>query len=313
MQILGVVVMGLQVIAYAVYFHKKYAWLKRNVEVDMSLLENRRYYIVQQIAGLVFNSTDTIVLSVFCGLKVASVYTVYNMVYSALAALIGILRNSTNFVLGQSYHKSISLFERIYGIYTSFQASLGCFLASCSVVLISGFVKLYTSGVEDINYINYAAAILFSISIMLDCARGASLAGANVAGRAPTTTWRYVVEAGINLAVSLFLVNIIGMNGVLIGTVVAGLWRSIDSIYYFNHNILKKSAVKELVLMGLRFAVFAIYAVLGRIVNLTMQSYSQFFLWGILITCSSGVLFGIVFFIENRIHPRAILSYVKHE
>lgn len=73
MQVLGICVMAIQVIIYAVYFSKKYKWIKKDVPVEDSLLENRKYYLVQQIGGLIFNSTDTLVLSIFCGLKVASV------------------------------------------------------------------------------------------------------------------------------------------------------------------------------------------------------------------------------------------------
>ena len=80
---LGVLIVLMQTAIYAVYFKRKYQWIDTSVESNMGLLENRRYYQVQQLAGLVFNSTDTFVLSIFCGLKVASVYTVYNMVYSA--------------------------------------------------------------------------------------------------------------------------------------------------------------------------------------------------------------------------------------
>jgi len=75
------------------------------------LLENRRYYFTQQVAGLIFNSTDTFVLSVFCGLKVASVYATYNLVYTALAQIISLIRGSTSFVLGQSFHKDESFFK----------------------------------------------------------------------------------------------------------------------------------------------------------------------------------------------------------
>ena len=59
---------------------------------------------------------------------------------------------------------------------------------------MQGEIKLYTAGIRDVNYVNYYAPILFASNIILDCMRGASLSGANVAGQAPNTSWRYVLE-----------------------------------------------------------------------------------------------------------------------
>jgi len=296
MQLLGVAIMGIQVIFYSIYFRKKYQWLQKKVEINMSLLENRKYYLIQQLAGLIFNSTDTLVLSIFCGLKVASVYTVYNMVYSALTTLISILRHSFNFVLGQAFYGKRERFAVVYRCYSALQITLGGILSSCSIVLITGFVTLYTAGVDDINYINYWAAILFSINIMLDCSRGASLAAANVAGQAPKTTWRYVVEAIANLSVSLLLVNSLGMNGVLIGTVVSGLWRSFDSIQYFHKKVLNDKAASELLFVVVNFTAFACFSVIGKCTTLSMNSYYDFIRWGIVIAIAVSLVFGAIFF-----------------
>jgi len=300
MQIFGVIVMGIQILIYSVYFRKKYRWIDNSVSPDMALLKNRKYYLIQQIAGLVFNSTDILVLSVFCSLQIASVYSVYKMVYAALATLIGILRYSTNFIQGQAFHSERQEFAQKYKIYTSFQVVLGGLLASCSVVLVRGFVRLYTAGVTDVEYMNYPAAVLFSINFMLDCARGTSLACANVAGQAPKTSWRYIAEAIINLSASLVLVNIVGMNGVLLGTLIAGIWRTTDSIVFFNRKVLEKKPTGELLLVGVVFLIFFIYTLIGYNVMLPINNYLQFVLWGLLAGGVSIVLFGATFYFANR-------------
>lgn len=89
-------------------------------------------------------------------------------------------------------------------------------LIHISMVLIINFVKLYTQSITDINYIDFIAALIFSFNLMLECSRGASLASANIAGKAPDTTWRYILEAAINLVSSLILVNFIGMKPFLL-------------------------------------------------------------------------------------------------
>lgn len=146
MQIMSVLVIIIQVTIYAIYFNRRYKWIDKNARIDESLLENRKYYFTQQVAGLIFNSTDTFVLSVFCGLKVASVYATYNLVYTALAQVISLIRGSTNFVLGQSFHKDESVFKRVYDAYSAMQSMIGGIMASISIVLIINFIQLYTKG-----------------------------------------------------------------------------------------------------------------------------------------------------------------------
>lgn len=299
MQLLGVIIMGFQVTVYAIYFQRRYKWIDHNVRPDMSLLEHRKYYVVQQIGGLVFNSTDTFVLSIFCGLKVASVYTTYAMVYSAVSTVIGIVRSSTGFVLGQSYYHGEHVFKRTYDAYTSVQVTIGCILSSVSLLLITGFISLYTKGVEDIDYHNYLVAVLFAFNIILDCMRGANLAGANVAGQAPKTTWRYLAEAGINIVVSLALVQIWGIVGVLTGTVLAGIWRSLDSIVFFSKNVLHKKPYRELLFDAINIGMFLLFMVIGKLNLLSINNYWQFIIWGGVLFAVVTIVYSVVFIIFN--------------
>lgn len=311
MQIFGVIIMVIQVIIYAIYFRHKYKWINKKAQYDMSLLENRKYYTIQQIAGLVFNSTDTFVLSIFCGLKVTSVYTVYNLVYSALTTLISIMRSSTNFVLGQSYHESRASFICIYKTYSALQVTVGSVLTSTSVLLINDFIGLYTEGVNDANYYNYLAAVLFSISIILDCSRGASLAGSNVAGQAPKTTWRYIVESAINLGTSLLLVNIIGMNGVLIGTIIAGLWRTIDSILYFYKYVVYEKATKELLFLIINLIFFSVFVIIGYKDVLSISSYFYFIIYGFIVCVITTVIYISIFIVAYKNDVKSLIRVMK--
>lgn len=312
MQVMSVFVIVIQVAIYAVYFSQHYKWINKNTQCDESLIENRKYYFTQQIAGLIFNSTDTIVLSIFCGLKVASVYAVYNLVYIALAQVISLIRGSTNFVLGQSFHKDSKLFTKVYDAYSSMQSMTGGIMASISIVLVINFIKIYTNGVTDINYIDYAAAFLFSLNLMLECSRGASLASANIAGKAPETTWRYIMEAAINLVSSLILVNFIGMKGVLLGTTLAGLYRTTDSIYYTNRYVLNRSPFGEFKNVGIDFLIYFLVAFASfSIISLNTTSYLTWVYYAILTGISVVFLYGCAFILLNKKEARVLFDALK--
>lgn len=312
MQFMSVFIIIIQVAIYAVYFSKHYKWINKNAQSDESLIENRKYYFTQQIAGLIFNSTDTIVLSIFCGLKVASVYAVYNLVYIALAQVISLIRGSTNFVLGQSFHKDSKLFTKVYDAYSAMQSMTGGIMASISIVLIINFIKIYTDGVTDIDYIDFFAAFLFSLNLMLECSRGASLASANIAGKAPETTWRYIMEAAINLFSSLILVNFIGMKGVLLGTTLAGLYRTTDSIYYTNKHVLKRSPFGEFKNVGIDFMIYFIVAFTSfSIISLNTSSYFVWFGYAIITGIIVVSIYAGAFIMLNKHEAKVLLDTLK--
>ena len=301
MQIMSVLVIFLQILVYAIYFSKRYYWINKKAKRDESLLENRKYYFTQQIAGLIFNSTDTFVLSIFCGLKVASVYAVYNLVYTALAQVISLIRGSTSFVLGQSYHKDKGLFQKVYDSYSAMQSMVGGVMASISIVLIINFVKIYTKGITDIDYVDFMAAFLFSFNLMLECSRGASLASANIAGKAPETTWRYMLEAAINLISSLVLVRFIGMKGVLLGTSLAGLYRTTDSILYTNRHVLKRSSIGEFKMVWIDFLIYFSTAFMSaKVLKINVTNYLQLLGIAVVTGIIIVLLYLIAFVIFNR-------------
>lgn len=52
-----------------------------------------------------FSSTDMIVLSTFISTQAASVYSVYNLVFSNLNLLLNTVYSSVSYILGQTYYK----------------------------------------------------------------------------------------------------------------------------------------------------------------------------------------------------------------
>lgn len=314
MQVMSVVVIFLQIIVYAIYFNKRYYWINKNAKRNESLLKNRKYYFTQQIAGLIFNSTDTFVLSIFCGLKVASVYAVYNLVYTALAQIISLIRGSTSFVLGQSYHKDKSLFQKVYDSYSAMQSMVGGIMASISIVLIISFVKIYTKGITDIDYLDFIAAFLFSLNLMLECSRGASLASANIAGKAPETTWRYVLEAMINLISSLVFVQFIGMKGVLLGTSLAGIYRTTDSILYTNRHVLQRSSLKEFKMVWLDFFLFFGIAFMSvKVIKLDVTNYLQLLEIAVVTGVMVILLYVLVFVLFNKKEAKDLIKALRKQ
>ena len=193
------------------------------------------------------------------------------------------------------------------------QSMVGGILASTSIVLIINFVRIYTKGITDIDYVDFIAAFLFSFNLMLECSRGASLASANIAGKAPETTWRYILEAAINLVTSLILVQFIGMKGVLLGTALAGIYRTTDSILYTNQYVLERSSLGEFKMVSIDFLIYFIVAFMSvRVFAFDVTSYFELLEIAIVTGIIIVLTYLVAFILFNKNEAKDLIKALKN-
>ena len=77
------------------------------------------HMLLIELAWTIFSSTDNIILSTFVSTKMASVYVIYNMIFSALNTLLNAVYTSINYLLGQAFHENIKKYEILHDNFTS--------------------------------------------------------------------------------------------------------------------------------------------------------------------------------------------------
>ena len=293
-----------QVAIYVSIIKKKYKWLVDHKNPDMDALSQRNAFLIHEISGTVFSSTDTFVLSTFCSLKVASVYSVYNMVFIALNSMINSINSGLVYILGQTYAKDKTRYEKTHDVYDSLYMALVFSLMSVAFIMIIPFVNLYTKDVTDIEYVDFKLPILFAVIQLMSCSRAVSARLITIAGHAKATQWRSLAEAIINLVSSLVLVHWIGIYGVLLGTVIALTYRINDIIIYANKHILKRSPFKTYKKILLNVSLFCVFIVAALILNnfliASCKSYFHFAIWGLAFTIFSFVIYGVAALLSSR-------------
>lgn len=268
---------ALKCIAYHFYLRKYYPICFSKCSPDKTLLQQKNSFLVHEISGVVFSSTDTIMLSLFCGLREASIYAVYSLVLNALRTIIGQVFNSTSYVLGKSYshnrdeyYKTHDGFNRVY--------VCGTFIVfTVAYLMLLPFLRIYTYGVNDANYLDSNLPLLFVLIELLSSCRIVDNQLIKIALHAKQTINRSITEAAINLIVSIVAVQFVGIYGVLIGTVVALMYRSNDIIRYANRNILMRKPTKEYFLYISNFCVFACFVIGNGFITLETSTYLQLF------------------------------------
>ena len=275
-----------------VYVKKKYPWLKRIKNANTNILSQRYSFLIHEISNVVFQSTDIFLISIFCSIKEASVYSIYNMVFAALSGLFAIVFKGIDFNLGIEYHRDK---ERYLLLHDTYETIYSCFvfsLISAAYIVILPFISLYTNGITDVNYIQPILPVLFALIQLLSCSRAIASKLITIAGHARNTIINSLAEMIINIVSSIILVNFVGIAGVLLGTIVALLYRTVDIIVYANKKILNRSSLRALKTMILNMLIFAGIAICStKILKFNIQNYFDFFVYGFISLVISLILF----------------------
>lgn len=281
-----------KVIIYKIYFKRNYSWLKLSKVPKNAKLKDRNAYIITEVAWTLFSSTDMIVLSTFISTQIASVYSIYNMVFTSLNVLMNAVYSSVVYILGQTYHQNKMKYQKIHDVFTSIFLGSMTILMCVSYVLIIPFVKLYTNGVNDINYIYHALPVLFCLVQILSWSRYVSGNLTAIAGYARQVSVISMIEALINVVLSIILISYLGITGVLLATVLALPLKVIYCAYISDKKVLHRSPWKTIKILGINYLLFLGSICIASFFNFKIQNYMEFVKYGIIIT-TGYVIIGV--------------------
>ena len=171
-----------------------------------------------------------------------------------------------------------------------------------SASMILPFVSVYTKKYTDIPYVDVKLAVLFMLIGFANNIRIPCLTMINAAGHFKETQWRAILEAVINITVSLLLIKPLGMYGLLIGTICSFAYRTTDIIYYSHKHILNISCKKS-VLRVLRVAlVIAINVILYKLLvgKYIMNGWGEWIMYAVIASIIVLVTTGLIYFITEK-------------
>lgn len=242
-QLINLACIAIKNAGYVLYVKHKYSKVDYYERPNVEAIRKRWNVLIHSIAGIVVNNTDVVILTLFGSLKTVSVYGIYNMVFSQLSSIVQTtFMQATQSSFGRIYHRERERYEELYELY-EFVLSFVLFLVcSIAVVMILPFVEVYTAGVNDVEYIDHLLPILFVLILLMNQIRIPALITINVAGHFKETQNGAILEAIINIVVSLtlFFFTDLGLYGLLIGTVCSYLYRTTDVILYTHKHLIKK-------------------------------------------------------------------------
>lgn len=232
-----------QSIVLNIYFKMEYKEIDFKAKPDKESLNQSGSVMVHQISGLIFNSTDILLLTYLTDFNVVSVYSIYNVISNAVNMIATQVSNSFTFIIGHRISGNQRNFIKFFDAYELIYLSFSFTLATTMYILLTPFFTIYASDFENPEmYISGLLSILFSIKLILLIGRTPFKQLIDTAGHFKNTRKQAIFESAINVIFTLLFIIQYNIYGVLLGTIFALIYRTIDMIYYANKYILRRSS-----------------------------------------------------------------------
>lgn len=293
---------------------KMYPFINKRVKMPLKevkeIFQNLYSVFLYKISGVLLNATDNTIISVMIGTGMVGYYSNYSMIITRLTGLINTIFYSLTASLGNLVVKEKP--ERRYKVFLVMQSVSSIFSTTyviCLMLLTQDFIRIWlgkhyllsNTTLMAILFNFYLGVILLPIWVYREAT-----------GLYRQTKYVMVVTAIINLVLSIYLANIMGITGVLFASAVARLltyfwyepvllfkkYFGESSLVYFRHIVVNMFIT--VLIAGLE------YVTLGKIVP---NNWLMFIIKALIIGISSLAL--VMLFYARTGGFKLILERVK--
>lgn len=281
------------------YIGKRYQ-INRKIQYTVEPITQKWNGIAQHIAAVVLVSTDSIVLTLLSTLSNVSIYSVYYMVITSIQQLYQSATAGIQSAAGTLWAKQDrQAQEKMFAATELGLHFVTVFLFSCVGLLIVPFVRVYTNGLTDANYIQPLFAGLLTLAYAVRCLRTPYNIWILAAGHYKQTQRCHVIAAALNLTVSVVAVWCWGLVGVAVGTLIAMAYQTMWMAIYNTKHLLKRPIWSILKQFGVDILTAAAICLLAAPITLGQVSYLGWFVMAVkvgLIALAVTALSAVIFY-----------------
>ncbi len=222
--------------AYAKKRYKEIFSSKENIDSaeKKEIFKETGALLCHRIGGKVVTSTDNILISSFVGIAILGAYSNYSLIVTSLVALLGQFLGAIGASIGNLHVADKQREEDVFLRLVFFNLFIVSFCAICFFVLIEPFIGVMF-GYDLV--LNIDVAFICALAFYIGNGRLINDSFISGCGLFVRDKLRPLIEAGINLVVSIILAQFIGIVGILIGTIIGQLctvyWREPYLLYKY--------------------------------------------------------------------------------
>lgn len=220
---------------YMLYMRRRYSFIRFGAPPDRECLDKRTSVLIHQISGMVVFNVPVLILTMIGSLKDVSIYSVYSIIFSGINSLISVFSNGFSSGFGDLIvNKKHRQLYRAYSEYEYFYYMAVAFTYVCALILGIPFIRIYTHGVTDANYIDPVVLILFTVIGVLNSWKMPQTTIIIAAAHYRQTRHRAIIEATVTTLSCIAFTYLWGIRGCLLGSIAGLCYRSID-LFYARH------------------------------------------------------------------------------
>ena len=257
--------------------------------------------VAQHVAAVILDGTDTIVLTIFSTLSNVSIYSVYFLVVKGVKTLLLSMTNGIQSLEGELWaKKEIKNLKEFFGWVEWCIHTATTYVFTCVAILIIPFIKVYTMGVKDANYIQPVFSFVLVLANAMHCLRLPYNLMTLAAGHYKQTQRNYIIAAILNITVSIAVVRIYGLVGVALGTLVAMAYQTVWLAVYNSKHMLCWSIKKVIKQFIIDIITSLIIIGISQIMKMETTTYVS---W-VILAVKVALMAAIVIIIVNTIAYR---------
>ena len=289
---------------FVIYLYvRKHYRINRKITYSEEPIKQKWNGIAQHVAAVILDGTDIVVLTVFSSLSAVSIYSVYFLVVKGVKQLFLSMTNGIQSLMGELWasgeEKSL---KELFG-WTEWTIHTGTtFVFGVAAITVVPFVKVYTKGVMDADYIQPLFAALLVAANAGHCLRLPYNLMILAAGHYKQTQSNYIVASVLNIVISIVMVTRFGLIGVAIGTLIAMLYQTVWMALYDSKNLIKwpfKNFLKQ-VMVDVITALAMVLATMK--IEMTAVSYGAWVIYATIVSAISimaVIIVNLIFYRNN--------------
>ena len=210
----------IQYIFYKLHYIKNYSYIFKTKIKDKSITNNLKNLFWHKVAGLVVFNTDLILISKFISLEIVGIYASYQMIIQMIMTIINIALNVIRPKIGKFIAENNK--ENIFSYWKSLNVLFLCIsiiFSLCTYQLTDNFINLWLG---EKFILSHLTLFLITINLFISCFRNITEIFKEGSGFFDDVHLP-ISEAVINFILSIILVRYMGLNGVIIGTIVSNV------------------------------------------------------------------------------------------
>lgn len=194
---------------------------KGNIDLNekKEIKDNVLALMCHKIGGIMLNSTDNIVISAFMGVVIVSNYGNYYYIMNAIEGIVIVCFTSMTAGIGNSFvTESIEKNKNNFKKVLFFNGWIVGFFCVCFICIYQNFIEFW---VGKQYMFGYDVVILLVIYFFVHCIRRTIISFRDGAGMWQDNKWQPIVSAIFNIIANVILINVIGIDGILLSSIAA--------------------------------------------------------------------------------------------